>query len=151
MSRHDPLSSQEQWSDGAMVGQADLSAGEGLPTAQSGFKDEGWTRGLVTAGQIQRAICCPTGMCSSPGQCFAERRDRDVPVRIDEAARAVLKLFGLVGQDAGGNLQVGAPTRIPLTSHKPGIVTLDYEAGVPQDSAWQPQPDSPARGKPWRR
>lgn len=42
--------------------------------------------------QIKRAICCPSGVCSSPGDCYATGH-RDVPVKLDAAAKAVAKVI----------------------------------------------------------
>ena len=41
--------------------------------------------------RLKRAICCPDGCCS-PGDCYAEGH-RDVPVRVDKAAKAVAALL----------------------------------------------------------
>lgn len=46
-----------------------------------------------TLRDIERAICCPHGVCSSPGACYAEDRSRSYPVQIQEAARAVVALI----------------------------------------------------------
>lgn len=95
----------------------------------------------LTLEQLQRAICCPTGQCSAPGDCFAQRRDRDVPVRIDQAARAVLELLTRGSTPQHGGSLSAQPTVVPLTTQRPGVVTLHHAVGVPQDSAWQPLPD----------
>lgn len=141
---------ERQLSDEAMARRTDAPADDSLLAAKFGCEDGRRLPETVTVQQIQRAICCPAGACAAPGQCYAQRRDRDVPVRIDQAARAVLRLLGMVGKTPGGHPLGSGPTRIPLTSHKPGIVTIDYETGVPQDSAWQPQPDHPVQRKPLR-
>ena len=41
--------------------------------------------------RLKRAICCPDGCCS-PGDCYADGH-RDVPVRVDKAAKAVAALL----------------------------------------------------------
>ena len=47
---------------------------------------------LPTLHAIERAICCPSGRCSSPGDCYADDRSRSYPVHIRDAAEAVLRL-----------------------------------------------------------
>ena len=43
--------------------------------------------------EIKRAICCPSGTCISPRDCYAEDRSRSYPVHIHEAAEAVVRLL----------------------------------------------------------
>lgn len=47
---------------------------------------------MLTVHELERAICCPAGRCSSPGDCYAEDRSRSYPVHIRDAAEAVLRL-----------------------------------------------------------
>jgi hypothetical protein len=47
---------------------------------------------LPTLHAVERAICCPSGRCSSPGDCYADDRTRSYPVHIRDAAEAVLRL-----------------------------------------------------------
>ena len=47
---------------------------------------------LPTLHAVERAICCPSGRCSSPGDCYADDRSRSYPVHIRDAAEAVLRL-----------------------------------------------------------
>ena len=42
---------------------------------------------------IERAICCPSGVCIAPGACYAEDRSRSYPVQIHQAAEAVVRLL----------------------------------------------------------
>ena len=46
-----------------------------------------------TLVKIERAICCPSGTCTSPNNCYAEDRTRSYPVQIQDAAKAVVKLY----------------------------------------------------------
>ncbi len=46
-----------------------------------------------TLVEIERAICCPTGTCTSPNNCYAEDHTRSYPVQIQDAAKAVAKLY----------------------------------------------------------
>ena len=46
-----------------------------------------------TLHAIERAICCPSGRCISPDDCYAHDRSRAYPVHIHEAAEAVVKLL----------------------------------------------------------
>ena len=94
--------------------------------------------GAPTLEELQRVICCPTGVCSAPEDCYALRRDRDVPVRIDQAALAVLRLLKRARSPRGRAPEVPV---VPLTTHRPGVFTIDDAVGIPQDSAWQPLPD----------
>ena len=43
--------------------------------------------------EIERAICCPSGTCTSPNNCYAEDHTRSYPVQIQDAAKAVAKLY----------------------------------------------------------
>lgn len=97
--------------------------------------------GVPSLHELKRAICCPTGACSTPEDCYSLRRDRDVPVRIERAALAVLKLLTRGQSLQKGITQAPTVTVVPLTTQQPGVFTIDYEVGVPQDSAWQPLPD----------
>lgn len=42
--------------------------------------------------KLKRAICCPSGTCSSPADCYATSH-RDVPVKLDAAAKAVARVI----------------------------------------------------------
>lgn len=46
-----------------------------------------------TIADIERAICCPAGVCIAPEACYAEDRSRSYPVQIQEAARAVARMI----------------------------------------------------------
>jgi hypothetical protein len=46
-----------------------------------------------TIAEIERAICCPSGTCTSPTACYAEDRTRSYPVQLQDAAKAVAKLY----------------------------------------------------------
>ena len=46
-----------------------------------------------TIAEIERAICCPSGTCTSPTACYAEDPTRSYPVQIQDAAKAVTKLY----------------------------------------------------------
>ena len=46
-----------------------------------------------TLVEIERAICCPSGTCTSPNNCYAEDHTRSYPVQIQDAAKAVAKLY----------------------------------------------------------
>jgi hypothetical protein len=46
-----------------------------------------------TLVKIERAICCPSGTCTSPNNCYAEDHTRSYPVQIQDAAKAVAKLY----------------------------------------------------------
>ena len=46
-----------------------------------------------TIAEIERAICCPSGTCTSPTACYAEDPTRSYPVQIQGAAKAVAKLY----------------------------------------------------------
>lgn len=47
-----------------------------------------------TIRDVERAICCPGGKCTSPNECYAEDRSRSYPVHIHDAAVAVAKMMG---------------------------------------------------------
>lgn len=42
---------------------------------------------------IRRTMCCPSGVCCSPGACYADDRTRSQLVDIDQAARAVVAVI----------------------------------------------------------
>lgn len=111
------------------------------PTALRGQGGHASAGSAPTLAELQRAICCPTGACSAPGDCYAMRRDRDVPVRIEQAAQAILKLLTREVPAQTIAQRTTEVTVLPLTPHRPGVFAIDYEVGVPQDSAWQPSPD----------
>jgi hypothetical protein len=111
------------------------------PTALLGHSGHASAGSTPTLAELQRAICCPTGACSAPEDCYAMRRDRDVPVRIEQAAQAVLKLLTRDAPAQTSATRTTEVTVLPLTSQRPGVFTIDHEVGVPQDSAWQPFPD----------
>jgi hypothetical protein len=111
------------------------------PTTLRGHGGHASVSSTPTLAELQRAICCPTGACSAPGDCYAMRRDRDVPVRIAQAAQAVHKLLTRDAPTQTSAPRTAEVTVVPLTRHRPGVFTIDYEVGVPQDSAWQPSPD----------
>ena len=46
-----------------------------------------------TLVEIERAICCPSGTCTSPNNCYTEDHTRSYPVQIQDAAKAVAKLY----------------------------------------------------------
>ena len=50
--------------------------------------------------EIKRAICCPSGTCISPRDCYAEDRSRSYPVQIHEAADAGVRLLCEQWRDA---------------------------------------------------
>jgi hypothetical protein len=99
--------------------------------------------GALAVEDVKRAICCPAGVCAVPESCYAMRRDRDVPVRIEQAAQAVMRLLKQGDTREAGRVQAARVSVFPLTTHKPGIVIVDRDEGIPQDSAWQPLPDRP--------
>lgn len=111
------------------------------PTALRGKGGHASAGSAPTLAELQRAICCPTGACSAPGDCYAMRRDRDVPVRIEQAAQAILKLLTREVPAQTIAQRTTEVTVLPLTPQRPGVFVIDYEVGVPQDSAWQPSPD----------
>lgn len=45
----------------------------------------------MNAQDLARIICCPSGRCISPENCYADDRSRAYPVHIHEAAEAVLR------------------------------------------------------------
>ena len=45
------------------------------------------------AANLRRAICCPSGRCIDPQNCYALDRSRAYPVNIHAAAGAVAKLL----------------------------------------------------------
>ena len=47
---------------------------------------------MLTVHELERAICCPAGRCTSPHDCYADDRSRSYPVHIRGAAEAVLRL-----------------------------------------------------------
>jgi hypothetical protein len=51
--------------------------------------------------QLKRAICCPGGQCCSPGDCYAAS-NRDVPVKLDAAAKAVAAVIRDAWQKQAG-------------------------------------------------
>lgn len=48
---------------------------------------------MTTLADIRRTICCPSGTCISPRDCYAEDRSRSQLVDIHHAARAVHRLL----------------------------------------------------------
>lgn len=48
---------------------------------------------MLTRDDLEKAICCPHGVCISPGACYAEDRSRSQLVNIQHAAQAVHKLL----------------------------------------------------------
>lgn len=48
---------------------------------------------MTTIRDLERAICCPSGTCCSPRDCYAEDRSRSQLVDIHHAARAVQALL----------------------------------------------------------
>jgi hypothetical protein len=46
-----------------------------------------------TPAEIARVICCPSGRCISPHDCYALDRSRSYPVHIHDAAVAVARLY----------------------------------------------------------
>ena len=55
---------------------------------------------VQATAEIKRAICCPSGICISPRDCYAEDRSRSYPVQIHEAADAVVRLLCEQWRDA---------------------------------------------------
>lgn len=52
----------------------------------------------TTPRDIERAICCPSGKCIAPTDCYAHDRSRSYPVNIHDAAVAVLALVAKEGK-----------------------------------------------------
>lgn len=48
---------------------------------------------MTTIRDLERAICCPSGTCMSPRDCYAEDRSRSQLVNIQHAAQAVHRLL----------------------------------------------------------
>lgn len=48
---------------------------------------------MTTLADIRRTICCPSGTCCSPRDCYAEDRSRSQLVNIQHAAQAVHRLL----------------------------------------------------------
>ena len=48
---------------------------------------------MTTIRDLEPAICCPSGTCCSPRDCYAEDRSRSQLVDIHHAARAVHALL----------------------------------------------------------
>lgn len=55
---------------------------------------------VQATAEIKRAICCPSGICISPRDCYADDRSRSYPVQIHDAAEAVVRLLCEQWRDA---------------------------------------------------
>ena len=52
--------------------------------------------------RIARTMCCPNGVCCSPGACYADDRSRSQLVDIHAATRAILAMLpGLLREEWG--------------------------------------------------
>ena len=77
---------------------------------------------MLTVHELERAICCPAGRCSSPGDCYAEDRSRSYP--------------GASATRRGGSVAVGgkaeaAACRAAMLARPVGGVGDDKPRGSP--------------------